>query len=711
MKYYLFETKNKFSKTIIYINQRYKNLKIEKIDQFCDFNLIKSDKFKIFGHYLNDKNIELNCSLQYNNKILMKEWYLLFIQLITTLVLSTLYLKYAFFLIITIASLFFMLVFASFFNIVIFSQLNLTVYLPTLIILVILSVSDTHIWSFCYTKRTATHKQKLKQQQQQQQQKISTLDKLLIGIITHVYYYLMPKAILFIIIFIVSFTCSKISTIKLHSIYAFGSFFLYFLSISLFYSTFFLLFSKLNFFKYFNQLLKLKAKIGTAANNILTNHLAEIIFKYRFLWVLMFTCASIVSFLIIFYAPRLYAETNIFKIKNEGEFEEIDQQKNISFYIVWNFDFKKNMLLYQNNHNFYIPAAKICNNLLNYTKIQENDDDDSNKYQYLLDQYYYYKNMKKFQVNNISSLWLSISGNTNEFKSFECLLENQDINENNSIILTQNASVLIFKIETNIKYTQNFLSMQKIYKIIENWWLNETKEYNITDDMVWWSSEQFNQYAIQHELGRTLILSLSIPFIFIFLCVFLITRNFFTTGYVTLNIFLIELSTISLTVWLDWRIDAITCFLYLFVMIIATHYCLLYAIFSCIIFNLKNTIKSIGIPLLLTTINYVLSAIPLLFSSTQILKQTGTIIVLSSILSYLFAIFLLQSLLVISDILSYVIKDPLASNLYENTHTNKENERTKVSVIIIDSIFLISFIFFNRRVCKKEIKISILQIL
>ena len=170
--------------------------------------------------------------------------------------------------------------------------------------------------------------------------------------------------------------------------------------------------------------------------------------------------------------------------------------------------------------------------------------------------------------------------------------------------------------------------------------------------------------------------------------------NFFTSTYTTLTIFFILSSTIACTVWLEWRIDFFTCLLYLFVLFFSTHYCLLYAIYAHFTVNLRRhnrlkcSIKTISIPLLLKTINFVVSAVPLLFSSTKFLYKTATIVILSSILSFLYSTVFLQSTLRTKSNFYYNLKAPSIAQVLnkEIRHNPQEKNFNNKNQKIISNI-------------------------
>jgi hypothetical protein len=698
--YFIIDTNKKlFDRTIIYLNLRKNNM------QFCNLNLISNSyntKYQILNYKYNDKEIDFNCTLLKNNKNLINEWYLIIISFIIKLALTILYLNDIFFLIITIVTFFFTLILTYFFNEILLTE-KYTIYnLSIILFLIIINISDTYIWALCYKKQKRKY---IVKTTATQQQPILTLDKILNDLIINVYYYLLPKSILYIVYFAIIYLNNKILIIKFYSAYGLITFILYFLLISLFYSTLFVFILKLNllkYFKYLNVSFKSKAKLINKIKSLfirlLIHYLTDLIVKFRVLWFVLFICASVTSVLSIFYAPKLYIASNILKTNSEWQ---ITHKENISFYIVWGFDYHKTTTV-DNERNLlnkemmteyyekYKQISSFSTYILSYIKSHENESvstDLSNK----LDDYYY-QNIKNLKISSfdcfidrlVSFLSKKIkSGNTtgiltkeqycnnlnsnsvNDTDVFKkvyakCILYwSKKLQKNNDTILpdsqlfytnTTLPSLYLIRVQTDIKYTQNFLNMQKIFNIIENWWLNAKKDLKLENNDIWWSSEQFESYALQYELNKTLIISLILPFIFIFLCVFLTTTNFFTAVYVTLTILLIQSSTVACTVWLDWRIDTLTCLLYVLVLFISTHYCLLYANFYRFTMNLSSlnrlvwSIRSIGVTLLLTTVNIVLSAIPLLFSSSQFLKKTAIVIILSSIFSYTYSTFFLQSL-------------------------------------------------------------------
>ena len=111
---------------------------------------------------------------------------------------------------------------------------------------------------------------------------------------------------------------------------------------------------------------------------------------------------------------------------------------------------------------------------------------------------------------------------------------------------------------------------------IEYWRRNVSNELKFDNNQIWWATEQFDYYEIQFEINKAFIICLLCPFILIFACLIIARRNFFTSTYAALTIFFILSSAIACTVWLGWRIDCLTCLLYLFVIYFYVIYFVIY---------------------------------------------------------------------------------------------------------------------------------------
>ena len=554
---------------------------------------------------------------------------------------------------------------------------------PTIILLIILSMADTHLWSLCYKKRKNAH---------QNQQITFTLDKLLTDIIVNVNYYLIPKSLLYISYFIFTLLISTLPIIKFYSTYGFVTFMFYYLFISQVYAALFVFILKFNLLKYFKCIsFKLKTKFFKKLKQSITNQmiscLTNFVFEFHILWFVLIICVSITSLLSIFYAPKLYVDENILNFKNQ--FLSLKEtQRRINFNVVWDVDYKKyktihagnsQMRLHYNEQQQYNLTSTLCKYVLNYTKEQEkfnNKTHFSKEYLKTHTSHYEYLN-GVYQLKSTNKLRI------NNFTFFDKPI-NSDMDCKPNL-----SSFIIIQVEIDANYTKNYLEMENIKESIEEWWYNISRKFRLDNSKIWWSSEQFERYAIQLEINKTLMISILCPFIFIFICLLITTFNFFTSLYATITIFFILSSTIACTVWLGWRIDSLTCFLYLFVLFISTHYCLLYAIFAHFTLNLtctsrlKCSIKSIGMPLLLVTGNFVLSAIPLTFSSTEFLNKTATIIILSSILSFLYSTIFLQSVYTMKSSFEYqnslnrtITTDSCTEDKYK--HENSYNDSNKV---------------------------------
>jgi hypothetical protein len=630
------------NKAIFNINFHYD---IEMNSEFCNLDSIieNNSTFKLIDYYFSDKNFALKCELFKNGNILKNEWYLMFISFLILLLLFMINLKHSFFLIISILIQISLLVTISFFN-AFFS----TIYvfnIPITILVLILCFSDTYVWSFCYKKRKKIQQEQL---EKNNEKIVNTLDKLLNDIIINVFYYIVPKSCLYILYFLIIFLFNKISIIKLYSTFGLFTFIFYYFLVSSVYASLFIFTLKFNILKYLKYF-SVKIKLDLFNNfkhciiKLIVQYITNLVLKFHILWYVLFCCASVTSLLSIFYLPKLYLDENIFNVGNSQlKSNEIDSHFN--FFIVWDIGYRENNRIKLNNRikEKYNLSSEFCRYLFNYTKKREKYKNQRNLEEYLkmhtnFVEYtkkllYSYRHKEKLIIKNFTFFGEKINSE----------------NDCKSIYKKRNTSSLIY-VETDVKFTKNILEIKKMNEIIEYWWRNVSNELKFDNNKIWWATEQFEDYEIQFEMNKAFIICLLCPFIFIFACLLIATRNVFTSTYATLTIFFILSSTIACTVWLGWRIDCLTCLLYLFVLYFSTHYCILYTVYVHFTRNLRShnrlkcSIKTICVPLFQNTINFVLSAIPLLFSLSKFLNKTAIIIILSSILSFLYSTLFLQS--------------------------------------------------------------------
>ena len=321
LKYFFDES---IEKTIVYYSIPYRNVTSE---HKCLLNVLTEidSNFTIYGVSFGMNQEAISCF----QSLLVDNLHPLLISLMVTFILSLLYLK------ILLISLAFILVFLfslfisfQLFSIISFSNSLSFINITLIFGLFFINLFDSFIWSVSYwhSKR-----------------KLSSVD-LSPKALKFAFYFIIPKNILFPLAIsssyynkILLFQISTLYFMIFASVYALISFVIYSVTINFLFRT------NCNVY-YIHRLKVFKFDINELKENFFRKNFPHLVQQFNVLWLVVLTCTSIASSLIIFYTPELKLAKQFDRFQfsanrnhmiDIGHQKEIHSNRNFTIDIIW----------------------------------------------------------------------------------------------------------------------------------------------------------------------------------------------------------------------------------------------------------------------------------------------------------------------------------------------------------------------------------------
>ncbi|RNA14426.1 dispatched -like protein, partial [Brachionus plicatilis] len=231
-----------------------------------------------------------------------------------------------------------------------------------------------------------------------------------------------------------------------------------------------------------------------------------------------------------------------------------------------------------------------------------------------------------------------------EFKSSPVFLKNRLI-----------PSLYYVQIETNVAIEElEFESVQLIFNSIESWWKDLVLNVGLNENFVWWTSEQLENYFFQKKSNQQLLLTSMVSLI-ILLAITLYSCSKLVTSLCVYVTIVSSLWTISaLLVCLDFKINLYNINLFILQIILTSQYSIFKGVSlryaphvhqqNCIIWSFSN----VGLSMLVHCLVSCLGSLPLLASSVKFYSSLGKVVLISNVVSYLYSVLFLPSLLSLS---------------------------------------------------------------
>lgn len=546
--------------------------------------------------------------------------------------------------------------------------------IPSLVALYLIILNDSLVLSICYSlsrklivnsKTITTDRSK----------------KITNNTFRQAFYYIVPKNLAFLFILFVSYL-NQIEIIQKFCLFLIILLINYMIiGFSIYILTILFLSNYHHKFWYKHQIKIFDVDLNQMIKKIFSDHFPYVVTRVRFFWVFASISLTLFSQFFIFYYPKFSLDKKFTKTEND-----------LKISIIWgsriqHYDQDLNALLSvdMESHAYeqLSQIMRLCDSLEKFKQpiwIKGSKCFSLSLRDFFLN----LNNSKNFhQIEILAYADRELSEPVFKKRETECMLKNLQLTEDlfTKCIKWWSLKVLEYEanLDRNFKSSPLFLpnrlvpslyqiqldttiaindldfeSLQLALNSIESWWKNLVLQFNLNENFVWWTSEQMENYLFQKKANQQILLTYLVSLIILLAISIYSCSKLVTSLCVYFNI-ICSLSNISaLLIFLDFKINLYNINLFILQIILASQYSIFKGVSlrysphvdqeNCIIWSFSN----VGLSILVYCLLSCLGSLPLMCSSIQFYSSLGKVIFFSNLISYLYSVLFLPSLLSLS---------------------------------------------------------------